>query len=311
MSSPFATILINNYNYGRYLGRAIESALGQTYGSTEVVVVDDGSSDESPAIISGYGKRIVPVFKPNGGQASAFNIGVAASRGDIICLLDADDFFHARKVETVVERFVELGYCSQPILVHHPLEIFDNVRGQMTGRIMGCSHESPLNLYGYARKYKHVPYPAAPTSGVSINRILVNRLFPLPESGVMTSADDLVVKGAALIAHLYALDQVLGGYRVHGGNRWFGARRTIPREFIRALDEYLNRKLEENGLSPTICWDDSMYSWSNLALNKRWLELGRKIFLALLRQRDLHTAKFVYWTMKVEAAELLLRIGRR
>ena len=55
------TTLINNHNYGKYLGEAIDSALGQTYPSTEVVVVDDGSTDESAGIMQSYGSRIVPV----------------------------------------------------------------------------------------------------------------------------------------------------------------------------------------------------------------------------------------------------------
>ena len=98
-SSIKATIIINNYNYGRFLVAAIESALNQTYAGTEVVVVDDGSTDDSRQIIAGYGNRIRPVLKANGGQASTFNAGFAASTGDVICMLDSDDFFYPNKVE--------------------------------------------------------------------------------------------------------------------------------------------------------------------------------------------------------------------
>ena len=79
---PLVTVLINNYNYGRFLREAIDSALNQTYGNVEVVVVDDGSTDESRDIIDGYAGRIVSVLKKNGGQGSAFNAGIAASRGE-------------------------------------------------------------------------------------------------------------------------------------------------------------------------------------------------------------------------------------
>ena len=90
-AAPLVSVVINNYNYARYLAQAIDSALGQTYPGTEVVVVDDGSSDGSRDVIAAYGTRVVPVLKENGGQASAFNAGFAASRGDVVLFLDADD----------------------------------------------------------------------------------------------------------------------------------------------------------------------------------------------------------------------------
>src|SRR5690349_4201270 len=100
--TPLVTVLINNYNYARYLRDAIDSALCQTYKPTEVVVVDDGSIDGSQNIIGQYGDQIRSVFKSNGGQGSAINAGFAASRGEIICLLDADDYFGQAKVDRVV-----------------------------------------------------------------------------------------------------------------------------------------------------------------------------------------------------------------
>src|SRR4051812_16040279 len=89
--APWASIIINNYNYGHFLRDAIDSALAQTYPCTEVIVVDDGSTDDSREVIAGYGQRVTAVFKENGGQASAFNAGFAASRGEVVVFLDADD----------------------------------------------------------------------------------------------------------------------------------------------------------------------------------------------------------------------------
>ena len=101
------TILINNHNYATYLRESTDSALEQTYPRIEVVVVDDGSTDESAEIIRSYGDRIVPVFKSNGGQASAFNAGFAHSTGDIICLLDSDDVFEPQKAAEIVNAYQE------------------------------------------------------------------------------------------------------------------------------------------------------------------------------------------------------------
>jgi cellulose synthase/poly-beta-1,6-N-acetylglucosamine synthase-like glycosyltransferase len=63
------SIVVTNYNYGEYLNECIDCCLGQTYQNKEIIVVDDGSSDDSKAIILGYGSRIKSIFKSNGGQA--------------------------------------------------------------------------------------------------------------------------------------------------------------------------------------------------------------------------------------------------
>src|ERR1700756_917891 len=99
------SILINNYNYARFLPDAIESALGQSYPSVEVIVVDDGSTDNSRDVMANFGKRIKSIFQPNGGQASSFNTGFAACRGEFICFLDADDLFKPEKAQSLVDTF--------------------------------------------------------------------------------------------------------------------------------------------------------------------------------------------------------------
>jgi glycosyltransferase involved in cell wall biosynthesis len=100
--TPLVSILVSNYNYGDFVAEAIESALAQTYTNCEIIVVDDGSTDSSRETINHFAGRIIPVFKSNGGQASAFNAGFARARGNIICFLDSDDLFLPTKVEQVV-----------------------------------------------------------------------------------------------------------------------------------------------------------------------------------------------------------------
>src|SRR5579859_6087931 len=100
-----ASVVVNNHNYGRFLRAAIDSALAQTHSEVEVVVVDDGSTDDSAAIIASYGDRIVPILKDNRGQASAVNVGVARSHGEIVFLLDSDDVLRPDIVERVVHAF--------------------------------------------------------------------------------------------------------------------------------------------------------------------------------------------------------------
>ena len=100
-----ASIIISNYNYGRYLADAVDSALHQTYSPVEVIVVDDGSTDHSAEIIRGYGARLRPVFKANGGQASALNAGFELGHGDLVIFLDADDMLLPMAVERTAAIF--------------------------------------------------------------------------------------------------------------------------------------------------------------------------------------------------------------
>lgn len=300
MTNPLVSIIINNYNYAKFLQGAIGSALSQSYQNTEIVIVDDGSTDESREIVLRQkDPRIIPVLQNNGGQASALNAGVARSRGEILCFLDSDDFWTPDKVGSIVEVVQGQAGISKLILVHHFLEIMDQSTGKLAGQFMGNKHVSPCNLYGLARKYRFIPYLAGPTSSVSISRALAKRLFPLPELRGSISADDFIVFGASLIGELHSIDPVLGFYRVHDKNKWFNSDRRKSAEFVTALDCYLNDKLVANGRAPCIAFYESMYCWNQLIGDKRWLKLIGSMMKLMLTQRDRQTFKSVYETMKL------------
>src|ERR1700756_4508486 len=100
MGGPQVTVLIDTYNYGRYIEEAIESVLAQDFPAEEmeILVVDDGPTDKRPPRVGKYRERVKYIYKENGGQASAFNCGLAQARGELIFLLDADDYWRAGKV---------------------------------------------------------------------------------------------------------------------------------------------------------------------------------------------------------------------
>src|SRR5439155_17035546 len=116
------SIIINNYNYGRFLKDAIGSALGQTYRECEVIVVDDGSIDTSREIMLSYGDQIIPIFKENGGQASALNAGFAQSHGEIVIFLDSDDML----LPDIVRRVVGIFHANPDVAkVMYRTEVID------------------------------------------------------------------------------------------------------------------------------------------------------------------------------------------
>src|SRR6266446_7065204 len=96
------SIVIVNHNYARFLKQAIESALAQTYADTEVIVIDDGSTDDSSEVIRSYGNLIIAVLKNNAGQLSCYTRGLAVSTGDLVLYLDADDYLHPHCVSEVI-----------------------------------------------------------------------------------------------------------------------------------------------------------------------------------------------------------------
>jgi glycosyltransferase involved in cell wall biosynthesis len=97
------SIIITNYNYAKFVGAAIDSALAVDWPDKEVIVADDGSTDDSREVIVGYGSKIVPILLSNGGLTSACNAGFDRSTGDIIIFLDSDDILFPSAARTAIE----------------------------------------------------------------------------------------------------------------------------------------------------------------------------------------------------------------
>jgi glycosyltransferase involved in cell wall biosynthesis len=139
------SVVIPTYNYARYLPEAIDSVLAQTYAPLEIIVVDDGSTDDTPQVLATYGEKIRIIRQDNQGVAAARNTGVAAARGEYIALLDSDDLWLPRKLELQVARFE-----SDPALgfVHCGAETFDGERtlGVLADGMEGWVREAILSL---------------------------------------------------------------------------------------------------------------------------------------------------------------------
>jgi glycosyltransferase involved in cell wall biosynthesis len=105
------SVAIAAYNAEAYVAEAIDSVLSQSRPPDEVIVVDDGSDDRTPAILEGFGNRIICLSQPNGGQAAAINKAVAVATGDLLGFCDADDLWTPRKLElqiALIEKFEEI-----------------------------------------------------------------------------------------------------------------------------------------------------------------------------------------------------------
>ena len=135
------SVIIPTYSYGRFLRDAIDSVLAQTVAPLEIIVVDDGSTDDTPEIVASYGDRIRYIRQQNAGVGAARNSGIAAARGEYLAFLDSDDIWLPEKLArelACLEADPGLG------LVHCGVEMFDasgTVRISMTGREGWIAHE--------------------------------------------------------------------------------------------------------------------------------------------------------------------------
>ncbi len=120
MIHPLVSVVIPTYNYGRFVVDAVESALSQTLPPLEVIVVDDGSTDDTRARLAVFGDRIRYLFQENGGLSKARNAGIEASRGEWIALLDSDDTWHPEKLEIQLSALAKSELASIAMLVVSP-----------------------------------------------------------------------------------------------------------------------------------------------------------------------------------------------
>ena len=114
MQEVKVSVVIPSYNSARYVVTAVESVLGQTFRDYEILVVDDGSTDDTKEVLSKYGESIRYLYKPNGGVSSARNYGIEKARGKYVALLDADDFWMPEKLAkqiAVLEADENIGLC--------------------------------------------------------------------------------------------------------------------------------------------------------------------------------------------------------
>ena len=204
------SVIINNYNYGRFLRHCIESCLEQTYGNKEIVVVDDGSSDNSRDIIADFGDLIRPIFKPNGGQGSALNAGFRASLGDIIIFLDSDDVLSPACL-TEVHNIWRPSFSK----AHFNLRLVDKDGGDLGENF--CTVQLPHGDLKSAI-LENANYVSPPMSGNAFSRWFLSKVMPMPEEEWRIAADAYLFNLAPLFGEVGAIDAPLGCYRIHGQN---------------------------------------------------------------------------------------------
>lgn len=212
---PLVSVIVANYNYARFIPEAVASIQAQTYPHWQLLVCDDGSTDESHEILAELERqdpRMSVFYKENGGQASAWNLAYCQASGDIICLLDPDDLWLPDKLEKVVGAFRKHSAAG---LVYH--------RFQSTtadGRIVGVPFPSELESGWLAEPalQRGGWGPGTITSVLSFRRELAEIVFPVPDAFRRGFGDAYIQAVSQFLVENQSLPDALAHYRIHGAN---------------------------------------------------------------------------------------------
>jgi glycosyltransferase involved in cell wall biosynthesis len=216
---PFVSVLITTYNYGHFIEWAIDSVLAQTLNKDdmEVIVVDDGSTDDTHLRLKRYDGRVICIRKDNGGQASAFNCGIRRARGEIIALLDSDDYWASDKLQITADHFKKNDALD---IFYHNLQIVDtygtSVRPYYTD-IPAASAPEKIDTASVLRgSLKTFP----PTSGMVFRKSCLDRIMPVPEHYDICADTYMHYFSYLNAREILFVPQMHGYYRMHGKNNF-------------------------------------------------------------------------------------------
>ena len=214
MARPFFSVLIDTYNHERFIEEAVQSVLAQDFpvADREILVVDDGSSDRTPEILRKFEPQIRVLRKPNGGQASAFNVGIPECKGEVVAFLDGDDWWAGNKLTALAHAFSHnLGIG---LIGHSITEMLSD--GKCRSELAREEPRFRINSVSGARTFR-LRKSFLGTSRMAFRTELLRRIGAAPESLVI-EADEYLFTLGALFSEVLILREPLTFYRLQGQN---------------------------------------------------------------------------------------------
>jgi Glycosyl transferase family 2 len=251
MAKVFVSVLIDTYNHERFIEEAVSSVLAQNFPAAdrEILVVDDGSTDRTPEILRRFGSEIRVLRKGNGGQASAFNVGIPECRGEIIAFLDGDDWWAQGKLRRVAGLMA--GDPTLGMVGHAIIESFNDA----SERIIAPDAEKRFRLDSLSSaEFFRLHRCYLGSSRLTLRSSVARKILPVPQS-LTIEADEYLFTLAAALTDSVILTEPLTHYRIHGANLFMapsafaGGERRKERA-ISALAFELHRALPSAGAPP-------------------------------------------------------------
>jgi glycosyltransferase involved in cell wall biosynthesis len=248
MAKPFVSVLIDTYNHEKFIEQAIVSVLEQDFppAERELLVVDDGSTDRTLEIVRKFAPKLRYLHKPNGGQASAFNLGIPECQGQVVAFLDGDDWWAPGKLTAVARA---LGDPSIGLVGHGITEAYAD--GRLEAQLAREDTRFRVDSEAGARTFR-VRKSFLGTSRMSFRASVLRTIGPTPEALVI-QADEYLFTLGAVLSDTLILREPLTFYRLHDANAFKTADRNVrilrrKQRVLEALSEALAAALERFGL---------------------------------------------------------------
>ncbi|MBT2320816.1 glycosyltransferase family 2 protein [Variovorax paradoxus] len=279
-AAPRTSIAVICFNYGRFLPECLDSCLAQTVPADEIVVVNDGSTDDTAQVLDAYAARhptVRAIHQPNGGICAATNAAIAACTGDVVVLLDADDAIAPQRIEKVLAALRRRVDGYWPGWTHNVMQRFSATQPHLGLGPYQPGGSAPEGwLAPETLKATSCPVLAL-TSGLAFRRDLLLAIGPLDDDRLMYQ-DLQLCTAAALLSPTVWIPEPLTRYRVHGASATKGSMvsmqqvEAIRRRAVR-FDAWLRAQLERRRPGASSLWrpldDQGGHLW--LHFLERWL----------------------------------------
>ena len=299
MNTPTVSIIVPVYKVEKYLNRAVDSLIGQSYANIEIILVDDGSPDRCPQICDDYAaadKRVKVIHKPNGGLSDARNAGIDVASGDLLFFVDSDDYLRANAITVLVENMIATGadiVCCGVDIVDENGETYEQQLSESSLITSGMNIVTKL----FVNKFPH---------NYACNKLFRKKLFNGVRFPIGRLYEDiatvyLAVSHAVIVSciteSLYCYERGRVG-NISSELTSSKAARSYYHGVLNTIEHFLfcNGRQEYADIFPTV--ERNLYIWSKLCLEsatklgqQKYLEYHRKIMVAIAENQIIASSR--------------------